>query len=65
MTVTHNARAITVAPRIEQIVLYLIAHQAQICQMPVCALEFYCGLGREVKGKLKVELVKPEKLLDF
>lgn len=64
MSVQYNAHVVTLSPRIEEIVLFLIMHQEMICKTPLCALEFHCGHGRDVKGKLKVELPKPKIMLD-
>jgi hypothetical protein len=62
LSVHYNAYVIQVPPRIEEIVLFLLAHQEMICRTPLCALEFHCSTGREVKGKLKIELPKPTKI---
>jgi hypothetical protein len=58
--VTYNASVVTLPPRLERIVLYLLAHQETICQAPACQLEFNCGLGAEVKGRLRIDLTHPE-----
>lgn len=59
LSVHYNAYVVTVPPRIEEIVLFLLAHQDVICKTPLCAVTFNCGYGNEVKARLQIDLPKP------
>jgi hypothetical protein len=62
MTITHNARTMTVPPRLEQMILVLLANMDTLERASFCTVELHARQGAEVTGNVRIPLRRLEKI---